>query len=79
MRTPGISVAMQNECLSTTETYLKVVLELMESEVPLSRVHIAERSQQSGPTVTNTVVLLKTCARTCTSRPCRTRADMLRA
>nr|WP_051570767.1 metal-dependent transcriptional regulator [Cryptosporangium arvum] len=47
-----------SELFNARETYLRVILELEESIVPL-RARIAERVRQSGPTVSETVARME--------------------
>lgn len=46
---------MTTDLVDTTEMYLRTILELEEEGVPALRARIAERLEQSGPTVSQTV------------------------
>jgi DtxR family Mn-dependent transcriptional regulator len=48
-----------NELIDTTEMYLRTIYELGEEGVPPLRARIAERLQQSGPTVSQTVARME--------------------
>ena len=48
-----------NDLVDTTEMYLRTILELEEEGVPALRARIAERLQQSGPTVSQTVARME--------------------
>ena len=50
---------MTTDLVDTTEMYLRTVLELEEEGVPALRARIAERLQQSGPTVSQTVARMQ--------------------
>lgn len=48
-----------SDLINPTEMYLKAILEMQEADVPKRRARIAERLQQSGPTVTKTVLRME--------------------
>jgi DtxR family Mn-dependent transcriptional regulator len=48
-----------NDLIDTTEMYLRTILELEEEDVVPLRARIAERLQQSGPTVSQTVARME--------------------
>jgi DtxR family Mn-dependent transcriptional regulator len=48
-----------SDLIDTTEMYLRLILELEEEGVPPLRARIAERLQQSGPTVSQTVARME--------------------
>ncbi|WP_025273980.1 metal-dependent transcriptional regulator [Haloglycomyces albus] len=50
---------MATDLVDTTEMYLRTILELEEEGVPALRARIAERLEQSGPTVSQTVARME--------------------
>ncbi|MCH9815240.1 MAG: metal-dependent transcriptional regulator, partial [Actinomycetia bacterium] len=48
-----------SDLIDTTEMYLRTVYELQEEGVPPLRARIAERLEQSGPTVSQTVARMQ--------------------
>lgn len=55
---PSFGVLM-SELIDTTEMYLRTIVELEEEGVPPMRARIAERLNQSGPTVSQTVARME--------------------
>ncbi len=51
--------AIMSELIDTGEMYLRTIFELEEEQVPPLRARIAERLQQSGPTVSQTVARME--------------------